>query len=143
MEDTDMAKSNMFPKEVNVDLHMFGALMLNGVGGHADRTDVVTIYQGRLRQRSMQFSQELSKPGSFSNDINNNMVFCFTTGVRNRVLALGRPGDQVVAEEDSIARCGSAGVRTARPIGIRVNDQLSLRSWAKEQPQMQSASDVS
>jgi hypothetical protein len=112
MEDTDIAKSNMFPNEVNVHLHMFGALMLNGVGEHVDRTDVVTIYQGRLRQRSMQFSQELSKPGSFSNGISNNTVFCFSTGARNHVLALGRPGDQVVAEEDSIARCGSAGVRT-------------------------------
>jgi hypothetical protein len=130
MEDTDIAKSNMFLNEVNVDLHMFGALMLNWVGGHVDRTDV-TIYQGRLRQRSVQFSQELSKPGSFSNGISNNTVFFFSTGARNRVLALGRPGDQVVAEEDNIARCGSAGVRTARPIGIRVNDQLSLRSWAK------------
>ena len=127
MEDTDIAKSNMFLNEVNVDLHMFGALMLNWVGGHVDRTDV-TIYQGRLRQRSMQFSQEPSKPGCLTSDISNNTVFGFSTGARNRILALGRPGDQVVAEEDSIARGGSTGVRTTRPIGIRVNDQLSLRN---------------
>jgi hypothetical protein len=132
----------MSPNEMNVDLHMFGALVLNGVG-HVDRTDVVTVYQGRLRQRSMQFSQELSKPSCLSNDISNSTVFGFSTGARNRILALGRPGDQVVAEEDTIARGGPAGVWTARPIGIRVNDQLSLRSWSKKQPQMQSASDVS
>jgi hypothetical protein len=35
---------------MEIDLNMLGALMLNGVGGHVDGTDVVTIDQGSPTQ---------------------------------------------------------------------------------------------
>jgi hypothetical protein len=57
MKHTDIPNSNPFTNEVEVDLHMFGALMLNGVRGHVDGTDVVAVNQGGLAQGSMQFSQ--------------------------------------------------------------------------------------
>jgi len=54
MKNTDNSCSNMLPNKVKIDLDMFGALMLNGVGGHVDSVDVVTIDQGSPVDRNMQ-----------------------------------------------------------------------------------------
>jgi hypothetical protein len=46
MEYPDITNSNTLPNEVEIDLNMLGALMLNGVGGHVDSADVVALDQG-------------------------------------------------------------------------------------------------
>ena len=45
MHDTDITNSNTLPNEVEIDLDVLGALMLDGVGGHVDSVDIITIYQ--------------------------------------------------------------------------------------------------
>jgi hypothetical protein len=45
MQDTKITNCNSLPDEVEVDLNMFGELMLNWVGGHVDGTDIVTEHQ--------------------------------------------------------------------------------------------------
>jgi hypothetical protein len=45
MQDTKITNCNSLPGEVKIDLNVFSALMLNWVGGHVDRTDVVTEHQ--------------------------------------------------------------------------------------------------
>jgi hypothetical protein len=40
---------------------------------------------------------------------------------------LGRPGDKVVAQEDSIAGGGATSVRTTNPVSICVDNQLRRR----------------
>jgi hypothetical protein len=49
----DITDSHMFPHEVEVDLDMFHALVLNGVGGEVDDTDVVAVDEGVLHQWSV------------------------------------------------------------------------------------------
>jgi hypothetical protein len=44
VQDTDITDGNVFPDELEVDLDMLCMLVLNGVGGEVDGTDVVTIY---------------------------------------------------------------------------------------------------
>ena len=43
MKNADSTDGNTFPDEMEVDLHMFGALMLNRVGGEVDCADIVAI----------------------------------------------------------------------------------------------------
>ena len=43
MEDPNIADSNPVANKVQVDLHMFRPLMLNGVGGEIHGTDVVAV----------------------------------------------------------------------------------------------------
>ena len=45
MQNTDITKINALPNEVKINLNVFGVLMLNRVGGHVDRTDIVAVYQ--------------------------------------------------------------------------------------------------
>jgi hypothetical protein len=43
VEYADSTKGDAFSDEMKVDLHMLGALMLYGVGGEVDGTDVVAV----------------------------------------------------------------------------------------------------
>jgi hypothetical protein len=49
----------VFLDEVEVDLDILGALMLNGIGGEVDGTDVVIVDESALRQRDMELLEEL------------------------------------------------------------------------------------
>jgi hypothetical protein len=44
MQDTEITNGNTFVDEVEVNLNMLRALMLNRVGEHVNGVDVVTIY---------------------------------------------------------------------------------------------------
>ena len=55
-----MTSSNSFADEVEVDLDVLGALMLNGVGGHVHGADVVAVDQDGAAKQSMEFLEELS-----------------------------------------------------------------------------------
>jgi hypothetical protein len=48
MLDADIIDDNKFPNEVEVDLDMLCTLMLNGVGGEVDGTDIVTVDESAL-----------------------------------------------------------------------------------------------
>jgi hypothetical protein len=59
--------------------------------------------------------------------------------VGDRVLALGRPGNEVVTKKNSIARGRTASVRTASPIRTGVDNQFFLRRRSNEQAHMKGA----
>jgi hypothetical protein len=48
MQDADITDGNTFPDKVEVDLNMLCALVLNGVGGEVDGTNVVTVDESAL-----------------------------------------------------------------------------------------------
>jgi hypothetical protein len=52
--DTDMIDDHAFPHKVEVDLDMLHALVLNGIGGEVDNTDIVIVNKGVLHQWSME-----------------------------------------------------------------------------------------
>jgi hypothetical protein len=43
MEDADLTDDNLLSDEIKINLHMFRALMLNGVGGEVHGVDVVAV----------------------------------------------------------------------------------------------------
>jgi len=45
MKNLDVSQCDTFPDEVEVDVNILGALMLNGVNGHIDSVDVVAVDQ--------------------------------------------------------------------------------------------------
>jgi hypothetical protein len=48
VQDAYITDANTFPDEVDVDLDMLGALILNRVGGEVDDADVVTVDESAL-----------------------------------------------------------------------------------------------
>jgi hypothetical protein len=49
VQDADITDGHAFPHKVEVDSDMLCALVLNGVGGEVDDTDVVAVDEGALR----------------------------------------------------------------------------------------------
>jgi hypothetical protein len=79
--------------EVEVDLDMLGALMLNMVGGEVDDAKVVIVDESALRQRGMELLEELSKPTSFGHIVCHGAVLSLGARMGDDVLSLGGPGD--------------------------------------------------
>jgi hypothetical protein len=115
---------------MQINLHMLGALMLNGIGGEIYSTDIVTIDKTGSRQGLVKFLKKLSEPGDFSNTICNSTILGLSTGSRDGGLALGGPRNKKATEKNCIARGGAASVRAAGPICISVDNELSRgRPW--------------
>jgi hypothetical protein len=102
MENPNIANSHPVSNEVQVNLHMLRPLMLNRVDGEVHGADVLAVDERALGERAVKLSQELSEPGRLSHTISNSPVLRLSTRARDHRLSLGRPGDQVAAEEDGI-----------------------------------------
>jgi hypothetical protein len=76
--------------------------MLNRVGGEVHSADVVAVDERALGERAVKLSQELSEPERLSQAVSNSLVLRLNTRARDNRLSLGRPRDQVAAEEDGI-----------------------------------------
>jgi hypothetical protein len=102
MENPNITNSHPVSNKVQVNLHMLRPLMLNRVGGEVHGADVVALDERALSEWTVKLSQELSEPGRLSHAVSNSPVLRLSTRARDHRLSLGRPGDQVAAEEDNI-----------------------------------------
>ena len=125
MEDPNIADSNLAANEVQVDLHMLRPLMLNEIGGEIHSANVVAVDERALGVRAMELRQELAKPGRLRHTVSDSTVLRLGTGAGDHRLSLGRPGDKIATQEDGIAGSGATSVRTASPISVGVDNQLS------------------
>jgi hypothetical protein len=55
MKNSDSTNGNPFPDEMEVDFHVLGALVLDGVGGEVDGAHIVTVHKGGRLQRVAEF----------------------------------------------------------------------------------------
>ena len=132
MENPNIADSYPVVHEVQVDLHMLRPLMLDGVSGEIHGADVVAVDERALGERAVELHHTIS----------DSPVLRLSAGVGDNRLPLGRPEDKVAAQEDSIAGGGAASVRTASPVSVGVDNQLSRGRAVKDQAVVHSASDV-
>jgi hypothetical protein len=103
MEDADLADGNVLSDKMKINLHMLGALMLNGVGGEVHGVDVVAVDNGALRRRGLELVEQLSQPSGLSHAVGNGTILGLSVGAGDDGLPLGRPGNQVVPQEYRIA----------------------------------------
>ena len=125
--------------EVQVDLHVLRPLILNGVGGEVHGADVVAVDERALGERAVELRQELSKSGRLRHAVSDSTVLRLDTRAEDNRLPLGRPGDQVAAQEDGVAGSGAASVQTASPVSVGVDNQLSRGRAVKYQAEVHSA----
>jgi hypothetical protein len=53
MKNSDVTKRDLFPNEVDINLYMLGAAVLDGIRSHVDRTNIVTEDDGRSMEGMM------------------------------------------------------------------------------------------
>jgi hypothetical protein len=103
MEYVDLTDDDSLSDKIKINLHMFGALMLNGVGGEVHGADVVTVDKSAPRRQTLELMGQLAQPGSFSHVVGDGAILGFCAGPRDDHLSLGRPGHQVVPKEHHVA----------------------------------------
>jgi hypothetical protein len=131
MEDTDLTDGNILSDEIEINLHMLRALMLNEVGAEVHDADVVVVDESAARWWSLELMQELAQSGGLSHTIVDDTVLGFGTRAGDDSLLLGRPGDRVVPEEHGIAQRGVTSVWAASPVGVSVDNQVRARRAAQ------------
>jgi hypothetical protein len=89
------------------------ALMLHGVGGEVDRTDVVTVDESGTLKGTAELVEELAQPGGLCHTVGHGTVLGLSAGARDDGLPLGGPRDEVGTQEHGVAGGGTARVGTA------------------------------
>jgi hypothetical protein len=78
-----------FSDEVKINLHMLGALVLNGVVGEVHGTYVVAVGERTLRRRCLEFQQQLVQLGGLGYTVGDGAVLGLRTGAGDDSLPLG------------------------------------------------------
>jgi hypothetical protein len=103
MEDADLVDGNLLSDKMKINLHMLGALMLNGVGGEVHGTDIVAVDKGAPRRQGLELMEQLSPPSGLIHAVGNGTILGLSVGAGDDGLPLGGPGNQVVLQERRIA----------------------------------------
>jgi hypothetical protein len=103
MEDADLTDGNLLSDKMKINLHMLGALMLNGVGGEVHDADIVAVDEGAPRWQGLELVEQLTQPGGLSHAVGNDTILGLSVGAGDDGLPLDRPGNQVVPQEHRIA----------------------------------------
>jgi hypothetical protein len=96
MEDTYLIDGNLISDKMKINLHMFKALMLNGVGEEVHDADVVTVDKGALRRRGLELVEQLSQSSGLSHAVGNDTILGLSAGVGDDGLPLDLPENHVV-----------------------------------------------
>lgn len=104
-----------------VDLNMLRVSMVDRVCCHVDTAHIVTVDNCGQGERNVKLLKKLVNPATLGDNMSHRPVLSLSTGPRHCGLALGRPGNQVVAKENAEAGGRASRVWTASPIHIRVS----------------------
>jgi hypothetical protein len=102
MEDADLTDDNLLSDKMKINLHMLGALMLNGIGGEVHGTDIVVVDEGAPRRWGLELMEQLTQPGGLSHAVGNGTILGFSAGAGDDGMLLGRSGNQVIPQKHRI-----------------------------------------
>jgi hypothetical protein len=102
MEDADLTDDNFLSDKMKINLHMLGALMLNGIGGEVHGADIVIVDEGAPRRRGLELVEQLTQPGGLSHAVGNGTILGLSAGAGDDGMPLDRPGNQVVPQKHRI-----------------------------------------
>jgi hypothetical protein len=88
MEDADLTDGNFPLNKMKINLHMLGALMLNGVGGEVHNADIVAVDEGAPRRRGLELAEQLTQPGGLSHAVGNGTILGLSAGAGDDSLPL-------------------------------------------------------
>ena len=88
MKNVNSSTGDLFVDEVKIDLDMFRALVLDGVGGEVDDADVVAEDQGARGQRTVELLEQLAEPGRLIHAVCHGAVLGLGAGAGDDQLVL-------------------------------------------------------
>jgi hypothetical protein len=60
MEDVDLTDGDLLSDKMEINLHMLGTLMLNGIDGEVYDAEVVAVDKGALRRWTLELTEQLA-----------------------------------------------------------------------------------
>jgi hypothetical protein len=133
MEYVDLTDGDSLSDKMKINLQMFGALMLNGVGGEVYGVVVVAVDESAPRRRTLELMEQLAQLGGLSHAIGDSAALGFRTGPRDDRLSLGRSGYKVVPEEHRVAGRRAMSVRTSSPVSVGIDDEVGAGRAAQKE----------
>jgi hypothetical protein len=121
MKNTHIPDGDTLADEVEVELDMHRALMLDGVGREVHGADVITVDEGAPHPRTVKLLELLTKPRRLGDAVSHCAILGLDAGVEDDWLPLRRQGDKTVAKEHGEAGGGPACAWTTRPVGVGVD----------------------
>jgi hypothetical protein len=91
MENSHIPNGNTLADEVEVELDMLRALVLDGVGGEVHDVDVVIADKCAPRQQTMELLEQLTRPCCLDDAVSHNTVLGLGAGAGYDWLPLRRP----------------------------------------------------
>lgn len=76
----DVEFTDLLPNEMNVELNMFGSMMMNEIPAHVDRGYVIAEGDHDKGEFDVEFAEEVPQPGTFNHCVSNGTVFRFSAG---------------------------------------------------------------
>jgi hypothetical protein len=131
-ENANISDSDTLTDEVEVDLHLLHVLLLHGIGGEVDRTDVVAIDEGGTCEGAVQLMKKLTEPGILGHTIGHNVILGLSAWAWDDELMLRGPGDEVGAPKHGVAGGALTRVGATNSISISVDYRLRSRREPKE-----------
>ena len=94
VENTQLSESHFLAHEVDVELDVLRASMMNWVGRHVRGGDVVAVHHGGLGQRHAELAEKLTKRAALGDSVGDRTVLCLRTRPGDCGLSFRRPGDE-------------------------------------------------
>jgi hypothetical protein len=79
MEHPNLSQSNLLADEVNVDLDVLRATMVDRISDHIDSANIVTVHNGRKGNGRMELLEKLTKPTALGHGMGNHAVLSLST----------------------------------------------------------------
>jgi hypothetical protein len=86
MKNMNFVECHLLSYKVNINLNVFSTSMLDLIGGHVDRRNIITIDNGGALNRAMKLDEKLMKPNRFSNGMCNRAILSVSGGPGDRDL---------------------------------------------------------
>jgi hypothetical protein len=103
MEDADLIDDNLLSDKMKINLHILGALILNGVGGEVHDANIVAVDKCAPRWWGLELVEQLTQPSGLSHAVCNDTILGLSAGAGDDGLSLDQLGNQVVPQEHRIA----------------------------------------
>jgi hypothetical protein len=75
----DLADGNLLSNKMKVNLHILGALMLNGFGEEVHDVDIVAVDNGAPRRQGLELMEQLAQPSGLSYAVGNSTILDLST----------------------------------------------------------------
>jgi len=89
VKDPDVSNGNPLTDEVEINLNMLRALVLDGVGGEVHGADVVAVDEGASTERLVELEEELAQPGRLGHAVSHGAVLSLSTRAGDHGLPFG------------------------------------------------------